>query len=112
MHELSIVEGILSIVREAMKGHEGEALQTVGLRVGPLAGVEAECLTFCFQALTRETPLEGAVLEITPVPVTGRCSACSEEWTISAMEFLCPACRAPLAIVGGRELEISHIEVG
>jgi hydrogenase nickel incorporation protein HypA/HybF len=112
MHELSIVEGILSIVREAMKEHEGGALQAVGLRVGPLAGLEPEILTFCFEALIRETPFEGAVLEITTVPVTGRCASCALQVTIGAMEFLCPECGSPLSIEGGRELEISHIEVG
>lgn len=53
---------------EAVRGeagrHPGARVTKVGLRIGELAGVDQASLTFCFEALVKETELESAILAI------------------------------------------------
>jgi hydrogenase nickel incorporation protein HypA/HybF len=53
MHELSIANSILEAVRAEAVRRPGVRLLKVGLRVGELAGVEPEALSFCFDSLGR-----------------------------------------------------------
>ena len=71
-----------------------------------------ESLRFCFDVVSRETPLAGAELHIEEVPVTARCNECRHEWSLSGPEFHCPSCKGGrIEILTGRELDIQSIEI-
>ena len=60
MHELGLTRNIVAIVGE----HAGpRRVSRVRLAVGPLACVEREALSFCFDIVAEGTVLEGAALE-------------------------------------------------
>ena len=59
MHELGLTRNVVAIVLEHAKGRK---VKQVRLAVGPLAGVEQQALTFCFDVVTQGTELEGASL--------------------------------------------------
>ena len=60
MHELGLTRNIVTIVGE----HAGpRRVRRVRLAVGPLACVEREALSFCFDIVAEGTVLEGAALE-------------------------------------------------
>ena len=60
MHELGLTRNIVAIVGE----HAGpRRVCRVRLAVGPLACVEREALSFCFDIVAEGTVLEGAALE-------------------------------------------------
>ncbi|WP_299391459.1 hydrogenase maturation nickel metallochaperone HypA [Pelagibius sp.] len=60
MHELGLTRNIVAIVGE----HAGSRrVRRVCLAVGPLACVEREALSFCFDIVAEGTALEGAALE-------------------------------------------------
>lgn len=64
MHEMGIAASVIEAVEREMTGYPGRRAAKVGLRVGELAGVDAESVRFCFEALVRGTqlsPLELAV---------------------------------------------------
>ena len=64
MHEVGIAEGILKAVRaEAAPRHPARATK-VGVRIGPMAGIDPESLSFCFEALVKGTDLEPLELSI------------------------------------------------
>lgn len=65
MHELGITRNIVAIVGEAARGRR---VVRVTLEVGALAGVEPRAIAFCFDVVARGTPVEGAVLDIIPLP--------------------------------------------
>jgi hydrogenase nickel incorporation protein HypA/HybF len=113
MHELSIADALVQHVSEALAGSPPCRVTRVRLRIGELSGVAAEPLAFCFEVVTRDTPLEGATLEIESVPVAIRCDACGQVAELpEAPPFRCPRCDQPSsAIVRGKELEIESIEV-
>ena len=113
MHEMGIAQQIVSIVRDATPAELGEVpVERVHLRVGTLAAVVPESLRFCFEVITRDTPLAGAALVIEEVPVVARCLACGAQVQIDAPPFVCAECQAArLEFLSGRELLVQSIEL-
>lgn len=111
MHEMSITLSMLDIVKEHMARHGVERLRQVRVRIGEMSAVEPESLRFCFEASIKDTPLDGAVLEVEEVPLTGRCRECGREFRIEGYLSRCPACSS-LSIdhVAGHELDIISME--
>jgi hydrogenase nickel incorporation protein HypA/HybF len=111
MHELSIAQGIVEIAEQHLPPGSGR-VTSVKVRVGELAGVVVDSLSFCFSAITTGTRLEGARLDVEHVPVTARCTGCGALSTITESEFLCGDCGGrELSIVTGRELQVSELEL-
>ena len=112
MHELSIANSVVEAVRAEAARRPGARVLKVGLRVGELAGVDCDALSFCFEALVRETELEPLALEIEPCPQRNRCSRCGQTFAVADYEIACPACGAPQTdCIGGDELELAYLEV-
>lgn len=111
MHEMSITGNIIDIVRGEMKRGNLARLISIRLRIGELTAIDPESLRFCFDASIRETELEGAVLDIEDVPLTGRCAACATTWHITDFSLICPACGGiDIEKTGGTELDIVSID--
>jgi hydrogenase nickel incorporation protein HypA/HybF len=87
-------------------------VERVNLKIGRLAAVVADSLRFCFDIVSRDTPLAGAELAIEETPVVARCRDCDARWTITEPVFTCQACQGgALEILSGRELDIVSIEI-
>ncbi len=108
MHELSITQGIVESVCEAVTG--GQVL-AVTVEIGKLSGVVADSVRFCFDLCAQGTPLEGALLEIVDVPGRGRCGSCQQEMEIAELTARCPCGNPFLDILRGQELRIRSVEV-
>lgn len=114
MHEMSIVESILGILREEMVKYDGQKLTKVTLKNGQLAGVVTESLQFAWEALIPGGEFDGAELEIIEVPVKVACGECGEVFTPDHTRYMpCPKCEALLGhtVLEGKELLIDSIEV-
>jgi len=112
MHELSIAQSLLDAVRAEAGRRTGARIVKVGLRVGGLAGVNAEALSFCFESLVRGTELYPLALEIEPSPRQQRCPACGHIFAVVDSRLACPQCHAAeTQCVGGDELEMTFVEV-
>lgn len=111
MHELSIAAGIVdAVVAEAGARGLG-AVNTVYLRLGPLSGVDPDALLFSFPLACHGTLLEGARLEIEPVPLVIACASCgAESQPASLQSMLCPRCGGETSVLHGRELELRAFE--
>ena len=73
MHEVSIAHGLLQIVLDEVKKHSISKVTVVKLKIGELTGVQTSALTFCFELMTKDTPVEGADLRIDMVPSKAKC---------------------------------------
>ena len=112
MHEMSIAQSVLDIVKDEMARHGVQKLQAINLVVGKLAAVVPEHLDFCFGFLIDNTELEGTILRIREVPLTYRCRSCQKEFTSEEMTFSCQFCKEENPdMIGGREMTIENIEV-
>ena len=111
MHELSIAQSIMEIALDQMKTHGMSKIETILLRVGALQGVVEDCLSFGFDLLARETPLQGARLVFEKIPIRGRCLTCGQEFTMGHWIDDCPFCSTSrVEVTSGKELEIVQIE--
>jgi len=66
MHEVGIAEGILNAVRTEAAAHKPARATKVGVRIGEMAGVDPDSLTFCFDVLVKGSDLEPLELAIEP----------------------------------------------
>jgi len=112
MHEMGIANSILEAVRtEVWRCGKPHPLK-VGVRIGEMAAIESEALRFCFQALVRDTDLDGLELEIECCPRQHRCRNCGMEFAIRDYDFECPECRSlESECIRGDELELAYLEV-
>ena len=108
MHELSITQGIVESVCEAVP--EGKVL-AVTVEIGKLSGVVPDSVRFCFDLCAQGTRLEGARLDILDVPGQGRCGSCQREMDMPGLVTTCPCGNPFLEILRGRELRIRSVEV-
>lgn len=112
MHEMSIVQNMIEIIREEMSKCDSTALKSVRLRIGTMTAVVPDSLSFCFGLITKGTDLEEAELIIDIVPLRGFCNECTDEFEIDDYAFECPSCGSTrIEAISGRELDIVEIEV-
>jgi hydrogenase nickel incorporation protein HypA/HybF len=111
MHELALAQSILDIVEQEMTRHGATRVTLIRLEVGEFTALVPESLAFCFEVITKGTPLEGVRLEMNSVPLTGRCRGCGEEFQIREYNFSCPRCETKdIETIAGKELLIKEIE--
>ena len=112
MHEMSLMEGVLSIVLDAQREHGFSRVITLTLEVGAVSGVEPEALEFCFEAVMAGSPAAGAKLDLLLVPAKGWCASCEEEVQVESRADLCPKCSGIVgALSQGSDLKIKDLEV-
>jgi hydrogenase nickel incorporation protein HypA/HybF len=112
MHELSIANAILDAVRKERERLKGARVITVGVRIGELAGVDPEALSFGFEVLVKDTDLEPLALEIESSLRRHACLHCKHAFTVVDYRVDCPACGSTeTRCIGGDELELAYLEV-
>lgn len=108
MHELSIAQFAVDACAERA---EGGRVVRVTLEIGRLAAVLPDALRFCFDVCARDTPLEGAALDIVELPARGICRACHRVIKFDDLPALCPCGSYDVEIVAGEELRVRDMEV-
>lgn len=112
MHEMSVAQNILDIVRQHVPAERAPAVTSVRVRVGGLSGIIADSLEFCFSAIVAETPLGRARLEIERVAAACDCQDCSARFEPEHLIFLCPGCGSGRArLISGNDLQVVHVEL-
>jgi len=113
MHEMGIVMQVVEIATASIPDSMKNArVERVNLKVGRLSAAVPASLRFCFEIITKDTPLEGAELRIKEIPVVAKCRECDTEWTITGPAFNCEKCRSgSIEIISGRELDIESVEI-
>ncbi|MEU1511036.1 hydrogenase maturation nickel metallochaperone HypA [Streptomyces sp. NPDC005811] len=113
MHEMSVALAVVDQVTEAAeRAGDVTAVRVIRLRVGELAGVVPDALSFCFELACAGTLLEGAELVTEPVPGRARCTSCAHEWAVGMPPRLtCPGCGGTRTdLCAGRDLQIASVQ--
>ncbi len=113
MHEMGIAMQIAEIATSSIPDNMANVrIEKVNLRVGKLSAIVPDSLSFCFEIAVKDTPLDGASLNIEEVPVSAKCKDCGFRWTIKSSVFKCTKCESgSIEILSGRELDVVSIEV-
>ncbi len=129
MHELSLVQGLFSQVKEAASRHHARKVTRVVVKIGPYSGVVMDSFTFAFEVLKEdEELLRHAHLEIIRPGARLCCSLCGREVDaesghpdfkdetlqsqLFSKEKTCPHCgKGNLYPSGGDEILLMQIEM-
>ncbi|MGA2992854.1 MAG: hydrogenase maturation nickel metallochaperone HypA [Candidatus Korobacteraceae bacterium] len=112
MHEMGIASSILHAVASEAGRHPGSRPVRVGVKIGELAAVDAECLRFAFEVLVQGTEHEGLQLDIEIVPRRHSCPVCGQQFVVRNYDFECPRCHAvSVDFAGGDELDLAFVEL-
>ena len=112
MHELSLSEGMLDLIKSNAAEAGFSRVFGVHLEIGELAGIDTEALRFSFDAVTRGTLASDATLNISPVPGEARCGNCERTVHISSRIDPCPDCGDyRLEVTGGVDMTLKSLEV-
>jgi hydrogenase nickel incorporation protein HypA/HybF len=112
LHEMSIAASILDAVRSEAEQRPGSRILKVGVKLGELAGVDRESLSFCFEALVKDSDLEPLELALEYCPRRNRCLQCGETFAPGMLSVVCPDCGSSETVpAGGDELNLAYMEV-
>ncbi|MHA7776638.1 hydrogenase maturation nickel metallochaperone HypA [Roseibium sp. M-1] len=112
MHEMSLCESILDILKDQAKKDSFSRVTRVLVDIGPLSCVEPEALQFGFDVVMKGSLAEGAVLEIARPPAEALCLTCFKTVPLKDRFDCCPKCGSQaLQVVSGEELKIRELEV-
>jgi len=112
MHEMSLAENMLQIIKDAAQQQGFTRVKTVWLEIGQLACVEQESLRFGFDVVTRGSIAEDARLEIIETAGQGRCEKCSQSFLLAALYEACPECGSyDIKVTGGDGMRVKELEV-
>ena len=112
MHEVSLCEGIVSIVEAARAQHGFTKATAIRLELGPLCHVDERALRFAFPSVALGTAAQDATILIEVPPARAWCADCAETVTITQRGEACPRCgRARLLVQSGEEMRVKDLEV-
>jgi len=113
MHETGIAVEILHGALRAMQEKNGgmpTQLLRVKVAVGELSSINPEALRQAWQVVVSKSPHESAKLEVKWCPVFRKCPSCDTVHTNESGLQNCPDCHGPLAVEGGKELDLESVE--
>ncbi|HTW23360.1 MAG TPA: hydrogenase maturation nickel metallochaperone HypA [Candidatus Baltobacteraceae bacterium] len=109
---MGIANSVLDAIRVESRRFPNDHICKVGVRIGELAGVDPDAMSFAFDALVRGTDLEPLALEIEYCPRRQRCLGCGNSHVVSGDDWACPSCGGEDSqFLGGDELELAYMEV-
>lgn len=112
MHELSIAQNIIDIVRQSVPEKDIPFIRSITMKVGDMSGVVADSLEFSYGALIANTDLKQSALSIIRIPFVLKCRACGAEHESQFGIALCASCgSADTETISGNELQITEIEL-
>lgn len=112
MHELALSRELAAIIEAEAAKHDAARVTRVVLEIGVLSHVDGEAMAFCFDACTRDTVAEGAVLTIEQPPGQAWCLDCGHTVAIARRGDPCPRCQGyRLMVTGGEDLRLKEMEL-
>ena len=112
MHELSIVQGIVDIIKEVAHQNGIKKIRKVNIEIGPLSGIVEQSIHFCWDIALKKTGLDGVALEIQKIPLTILCHKCGKKSVLDRVNLSCLHCgENDVEVIIGREVNIKSIEV-
>lgn len=111
MHELHLMRQIVKTVETWLAETGNTRLSAVRLKVSTLSHLfthDHATLQATFQLATRGTKVEGARLEVIPVPADAWCSRCRRDVSVAPAHDVCSVCGEPVVAVSTKPEVVLH----
>ncbi len=95
------MQRVVNTILTTMENAGASRVTSVQLAVGTSGHFTEEAVRQYFQALTQDTPIEGATLTLSWLPATYQCLSCQQRFESTSSTATCPQC-------GDVALEVSH----
>ena len=110
MHEMSIADGVLRAVLDAVGPCGARRVDRVELAVGQMRLVVPEALVMAWQVVSEGTIAAGAELAIVEMPMEARCRRCGRQFAPRIDSYLCPGCGlADVEILAGDDIILKSV---
>lgn len=112
MHELSIVQSILSIAGKAILPNNTAVVTGIALQIGELSTIEIDALRFAFSVIKADTLFSEAELEIEIIKGEAACNDCAAHFPLPSYGIPCPSCGGySMTVLKGKEMKVLNITV-
>lgn len=112
MHELSVAQNIIDIVKENVSENDIGNVRTIFLEIGEFSGIIPDSLQYCFDIIKSDANLENSKMEIKKIPFVLFCNDCSAETTNNVGIRFCDKCGSyNTKIISGTDMQIIKIEL-
>ncbi len=112
MHEVALCHSLVDLIRDQKRERGFDRVRRVIVEVGVLGHVDPHALEFAFEVESRDSPAEGAALDIREIQGRAWCMDCSKPVTISRRGDPCPGCGGfGMIVEQGDELRLKELEV-
>lgn len=112
MHELSLANGILGIIKAEQEKNGFARVLEISLKVGEYSGVVPRCLEELFPIAAGDGCAKDAKLRIEVLPAVFRCADCGFEGRPDRERACCPQCGGEhIRMVSGREFYVENLVV-
>jgi len=112
VHEVALCHALVDIIRDQQRERGFSRVRRVIVEVGVLGHVDPHALDFAFDVEAKDSPAEGAVLEIREIDGRAWCMDCSTAITIGRRGDACPRCGGfGMIVEQGEELRLKELEV-
>lgn len=111
MHEFALAKNLLNAVLHEAQLNKINKICSIKVVIGEMTAALPEALKFSFEALSRDTPAEGAELIMEKFPLQLKCQDCGTVFAPRELNFTCLNCQSRFTeIARGRELFIEYFE--
>jgi len=114
MHELGITHEILEIVLRYARRHRVTQVSKVLLEIGELSDLEQEWIQHYFDAISRGSVAEGAIIEVKKLPCRFFCRQCGNEFVTTLTNdepLVCYGCGSEaVEMISGSEYTVKSME--
>ena len=112
MHELSIVQNLVTLCEQNAAKQNAKEVLKIEIKVGRLSGVEAHYLKSAFEVYKIGTICENAELLINVQNIVIECEECKFSGELSENDFTCPKCgKQNLNVIDGEDMYLMRLEM-
>ncbi len=108
MHELGYAQALLDAVLDLARENNAKRVTKIKLKIGELLLINPEQLKFCFSAVSRGTPAEGAEIEVEFIKPVIVCTLCGRRY--DEVRGICD-CGGIISIEGGKDFLLEKVEM-
>ena len=110
MHEMSVAEAMIDTIADALGGRA--ELQSASVTIGPLSGINAESLRFCFTEVADQLGFGQPELLVTKMAAAAHCLACTTDYELINPYDRCPNCESlSREVRGGDDFTLDAVDV-
>jgi len=110
MHEVSLVHALFDQVDRAIEPHPRAGVRQLTVRIGELAGLDAELFRTAFDGCKTERGYAAADLEIIAESASWQCESCGTA-VAQGGPLRCAACDGCARLSAGGELILQRVEL-